>query len=620
MKRITTDAQFSVSTPGVAADGTSAVGMPRFELVGYTGRAIRQSWSRNPLVVDLAGMDTTSHSVAVMYGHQYDLEAAIGQADRVDNSGQDLVLAGDVIGEGPLVDKVMAYAKKGWKFQASIGADVNRIENVAPGETVTVNGREFTGPISVVRSSTLRETSVVLFGADNFTSAAIAAEASEDVLMADHANETPDVDHPVVAEGTASVAVGNENVTVTADKPEVSVDEIKKTLMAELKAELLADIRASRPAAPAIHVVAKPANDAKVVEAALCMAGGLSGVEQKYDERTLEAAHSRRNEVSLSQVVLAAARANGYKDAGHRITESNCRDVLRAAFVQAAYATHSISTILSATYGKFLLDGFTAVEQNWDAIASTRNVSDYKSVTGVRLTGGFEFEEVANDGELRSADAGEESRTIKAKLYGRLSSISMVDLVNDDLGALTQVSSRLGYGAAIGLNKAFWTEFEASNATYFAKETAAGGNAFSMTSLKTAATGFRKLKNPDNNPLGVPPSVLLVPAELEVAAAEAMSSSLLITGSDTVRGNANVFAGRYRVVPSSYLSSATTWWLAADPRAVPAMEVAFLNGQRQPMVESADADFNTLGIQVRGHWSWGVAKAEKNGCYRMATA
>jgi hypothetical protein len=23
---------------------------------------------------------------------------------------------------------------------------------------------------------------------------------------------------------------------------------------------------------------------------------------------------------------------------------------------------------------------------------------------------------------------------------------------------------------------------------------------------------------------------------------------------------------------------------------------------------------------VRGHWSWGVAKAERNGCYRMATA
>ena len=133
MKHITTDAHFSVTTPPVAADGTSAGGMARFELVGYTGRAIRQSWSRNPLVVDLAGMDT-SGNVAVMYGHDYSLEAAIGQADRKDNSGQDLIVAGDVIGDGPLVDRVLGYARRGWKFQASIGADVNRIENIAPGE------------------------------------------------------------------------------------------------------------------------------------------------------------------------------------------------------------------------------------------------------------------------------------------------------------------------------------------------------------------------------------------------------------------------------------------------------------------------------------------------------
>jgi len=47
------------------ADGTSG-GNPKFSLVGYTGRAIRQAWSRLPLVVDLAGMDTTSQVVAVM--------------------------------------------------------------------------------------------------------------------------------------------------------------------------------------------------------------------------------------------------------------------------------------------------------------------------------------------------------------------------------------------------------------------------------------------------------------------------------------------------------------------------------------------------------------------------
>jgi phage major head subunit gpT-like protein len=613
---IVAQADFNVVQPGVTADGQGG-GQPRFALTAYTGRAIRQSWSRNPIVVDLAGMDTKTNVVSIMYGHQYDISAALGQADSIDNSMEDLALSGNLIGEGEIYDRVVSYAKKGWKFQASIGADVNRIENVAAGETVTVNGREFTGPISVVRSSMLREVSVVMFGADASTTVQIAAEHDQgEVPMADEANEKP-VEAVAPTEAAASVAVETP-VTAAAvvSEEKKSMQDLKTELLKEIKAELLAEVRASRPtapAAPAVHVKAAT-DDPKTVVASLCLAGGLHGAEKAFDERTLEAAHARRGEASLAQVVLAAAKANGYTGPA-RISEGNCREVLKAAF-----ATHSISTILSATYGKFLLNGFTAVESNWDRIASVRSVSDYKSVTGVRVTGGFEFEPVGPTGELKSADAGEETRSIKADLYGRLSSISMVDLVNDDLGALTQVSARLGRGAALRLNKVFWAAFEASNASYYAKETAAAGNAFSLTSLRTATASYRKLKDGDGNVLGVAPRILLVPSDLELPAAEIMSSSLLITGSDTVRGNANVLAGRYQVVGSSYLSSASTWWLCADPMDLPAMEVAFLGGQRQPVVESAEADFNQLGVQIRGHFSFGVAKGEKNGAYRMATA
>jgi hypothetical protein len=81
-----------------------------------------------------------------------------------------------------------------------------------------------------------------------------------------------------------------------------------------------------------------------------------------------------------------------------------------------------------------------------------------------------------------------------------------------------------------------------------------------------------------------------------------------------------VLAGRYQVVSSAYLSSATTWWLVANPADLPTMEVAFLNGQRQPTVEQAEADFDTLGIQVRGYFDFGVSKGDKRAAYRMATA
>jgi phage major head subunit gpT-like protein len=590
-----------------AAEG-DAPANPSFEIVAYTGRAIRQSWSRNPLVVDLAGMDTSRQAIPILWGHEASLDAVLGQSTIVANDGEQITLAGELIGEGQVADRVISLAKKGLRLQASIGADTGRIENVAPGEVVTVNGREFTGPISVVRASSLREVSIVLFGADANTSAAIAAEANEVLSMSDQLNEMPVEAAVPQTEAPAIVAVESQPAPVADDTAKIKAD-----LLREIKAELLADVRAARPAAPAVHVIEKVDGPA-VVEASLCLAGGHPDVERHFDGRTLEAANKRRG-VSLGETLLQAARANGYNGEGHRISNGNLRTIMAAAF-----ATHSISNVLAATYAKFLLAGFNAVEATWDRIAMIRSVADFKTVTGVRLNGGFEFEEVGNGGELKSADASDETRTIKARTYGRLTSVTRQDIINDDLGALSAVPQRLGRGAAIKLNKVFWSEFESSNSSYYAKESAAAGNALSLSSLKTAAASYRKLQDPDGNPLGIAPSILLVSPENEIAAAELMAGSLLITGENATRTNANVLAGRYQVVSSSYLTSASTWWLCANPGDLPAMEVAFLNGQRQPTVEQAEADFSTLGIQMRGYFDFGVAKGESKGAYRMATA
>jgi hypothetical protein len=40
------------------------------------------------------------------------------------------------------------------------------------------------------------------------------------------------------------------------------------------------------------------------------------------------------------------------------------------------------------------------------------------------------------------------------------------------------------------------------------------------------------------------------------------------------------------------------------------MVVSFLNGNETPTVESADADFDTLGIQSRGYHDFGCDQAE----------
>jgi len=139
------------------------------------------------------------------------------------------------------------------------------------------------------------------------------------------------------------------------------------------------------------------------------------------------------------------------------------------------------------------------------------------------------------------------------------------------------------------------------------------------------------LTDPDGNPLGVTPQILLVPKGLAIAARKLNSSASLLvsalgsTSAKVLEPQANVMQGLLDPVESSYLTTAgtasqSTWWLVANPNDIAAMEVGFLNGQRQPTVEQADADFDTLGIQVRGYFDFGVSKGESRAAYRMAHA
>jgi phage major head subunit gpT-like protein len=611
------EAEFALSA--AAADGQTT---PTFELVAYTGRAIRQSWSRNPLVVDLAGMDTSRSSIPILWGHDASIDAVLGQSSSVTSDGQQLIVAGELIGEGDTAQKVLSLARRGMKFQASIGADTGRIENIAPGESVAVNGRDFTGPISVVRGSSLREVSIVLMGADAQTSAAIAAEANEGADMSDSLNHSPVEASVPQTEAPAIVAAEvTKTMTATVDGGE----DLRKALKAEQDArELLAkrlelaELRMSRTGV-AIHV-AEPVAGEKVVEAALCLQAGLPAIDKHFDERTLEAAGKVRKETSLGEVLVRAAKANGYSGS-ERITSGTLGPIL-----QASFATHSIGNLLEAAVNKFLLSGFNAVEQVWQQVSAVRSVADFKAINMYRLNGSMKFVKVGNGGELKVAAASDTKRSVSAETYGITTQLTRQDIINDDLSALSLIPQRIGRGAALSLNDVIWAEFLSSNSSYYQAASAAAGNALSFSSLSAATTAFRKLTDPDGNPLGIQPKVLLVPPELELTAAQLMTQSMLIasslgsTSSKNVEPSANVLAGRYRVVVSNYLTSGTTWWLMADAADLNALDVVFLNGQQVPTIEQVQADYQLLGVQMRGYMDFGVTKAEGLSAYRMATA
>jgi hypothetical protein len=241
------------------------------------------------------------------------------------------------------------------------------------------------------------------------------------------------------------------------------------------------------------------------------------------------------------------------------------------------------------------------------------------------LVGADQYQPIGRGGAIKSGTLGNETYTNKADTMALLLSIDRRDIINDDLGAITTVPRKLGRGSGLAINDVFWSIF-LNNAAFFA----AGNNnyltgattALTIDGLTGAETAFNNQVDSDGKPIGIAPAIALVPTALNAIGTQ-LFKAVEIRDNTTNKGaypTANPHQGKYQVQVSRYLSnakytgnSAAAWYLLADPADLPVIEVAFLNGQEAPTIETAEADFNVLGIQMRGYHDFGVALQDPRG-------
>jgi hypothetical protein len=292
--------------------------------------------------------------------------------------------------------------------------------------------------------------------------------------------------------------------------------------------------------------------------------------------------------------------------------------------IQASgFSNLSISSTLSNVANKFLMRGWNAVDMTPMRIAKIRPVRDFKQITTVSLTGDLMFSALGPTGEIKHGTLGDVTYNNQASTYARMLAITRTDIINDDLSALTDVPMKLGRGAGLKLNDVFWTAFLAGigGGSFFASGNNNVNTAvadMTVGGLAATETIFLNQTDPDSNPLGIAAAIILVPTALKAAAQTLMTSELLITGNTATQGSGNIWRNRFRVESSPYMSnsaytgySASAWYMMADPEVLPLVEIAALNGRVEPIVETADAEFNVLGIQMRGFSDIGVALQEK---------
>ncbi len=662
-------------------------GAPRFSMVAYTGGTMRITGFPHPVVVDLEGLAIDRQDIPVRLDHNP--RQGVGHTQRV------LVEKGQLRAEG-LVSRDTSWARdvaksgtNGFPWQASIGAAVIDAEFIPNGQEVTVNGRSFRGPLHVVRKAILKEISFVDSGADTNTSARIAASTKEHQSMqstnttatpgtpatlgttnADTATQdthaqaagdntgkdTADASKPnkstpgspgspgnATTPGTlnASATGGDDPVTQMRQRMATETRRIEaiRTICAgklpgveaqaieegwdETRTELYV-LRASRPQIAAAAAKTRTTGP-QVFEALALMASGLpnSRLEAIYEEPILDAADKFRG-VGIQEFCELAC--------GQQLPRFR-RDA--SGWLQAAFSTTSLPGILSNIANKMLLEGYNYVEDAWRKIAKVASVNDFKEHSRYRMTGSFTFEQVGADGELKHGRLDEQKYGQKAETHGIMFALTRQMIINDDMGAFTDIPRQIGMGAGESIADAVWglwlkNPVQADGHAFFSTEhknyQAGTDTALTIDGLTAAEVLFGEQTKPNGRPLGIPAAALLVPTALKVPAQQLMTSMQVneTTTANKPKPASNPHVGKFEVVSSTYLAntsftgaSSKAWYLLADPNRLPAIEVAFLNGVDRPTVEKTDADFNTLGVQFRGYIDFGVREQDFRGALRM---
>jgi hypothetical protein len=633
-----------------------------FTMTAYTGGRMRPRYWGDDVIVDIAGVKASAGAVPIVLDHMAYPEYVIGSADKVTYEGV-IEASGKVTAVGAPALEAIDLADAGHELQCSIGCDELITTYVDAGASMMVNGQQQNGPFVLVSQATLREISVTVIGADGKTSFQLGPKPEAGSVAASRGS-LPLPSNPVPLQGSLTVstptvpppgavdqirldAAAEVNRIATVNKLHASYSAtpgVDRESLSVIQAKAIGEgwdaqktelelLKASRTTmAPARLQV--QATDVRTLEAAMVLQAGVKAdlVEKEYGQEILNRASERSVRVNASfaglfNTILATA---GQPTSYGRLTSESIRATFEADRMLRAsggVSTYSLSGILSNIANKSLMAAYLTVDNTPLRAFGRDSTSDFKQVARYRMTAVGDFDKVAKDGQIKEATATDETFTNQVETYARKIGISRQDLINDDLGAFTQIGQHLGRKAAIRVHKLAFTVLLSNTGNFFHSNnknlSTGGGSAFGIAGLTAAFELFMNQKDAAGDPVSIMPKYVLTAPANYVAAKQVFTDVTVneTTTADKGKPNSNPHRGMFEPLMSPWLATNSgitnalnaRWFLLADPADVPCVSIIYLDGNESPVIESSDLDFDTLGVQFRGYLDVGAAYADFRG-------
>ena len=612
----------------------------------YSGGLLLLPGFEYPVVIDLAPLAETHHeqNIPILRNHHPDRE--IGHTERIMIDGDTVSIEGKLSFDNEDVREIVQTSKAGKRWQVSVGsgsvpASMQRF--IPEGERVTINGQVQTGPIIIVQTP-IREVSFVPAGADLHNTVTIKATSlkGETIMTFEQWATEKGIDLSTLDDtNKAAIEKIFESETAEPVEAEGTEDNNDKQDEKPIKASAMHKGRKVSDLGTAAVGTAYRVGAAPVIEASLLMSGGVTDREIEklgYDQRTIDQAVSRENRgmglQSLFHACIAAAGMHypgGRCDNGLIETAFEASNQLRRRGIQAGslgtFSSVNLPGILSNVANKSLLNAYQRIESAAMQISYIATANDFKEMSH------YQFE---MDGTLQVVDDGQDIPHVSLKeteyknrihTRGALVALTRQMIVNDDLEAFLRIPQEFGRKAAQTLEYVAFSTLLENLATLF--KTANGNKMtkkLSIAGLDEASKIFGEQKDKNGGFTLIQPAMVLVPPALGATAKTLYTSSTV--NETTTAGKPspvdNPWAGSFKPVVSPFLGSAfsfktgtgtsektytgsdPSWLLLADPLDLAVLEIAFLNGQRNPIIESGEMDFNKLGMAWRCYFDFGV--------------
>jgi hypothetical protein len=291
--------------------------------------------------------------------------------------------------------------------------------------------------------------------------------------------------------------------------------------------------------------------------------------------------------------------------------------------VGRAMQSSDFPLLLSNTANKALFEGWNTAEETWSVWVGTGSVSDFKQHTLPRASEMEDLDEIPDHGEYKYGKRTEASEAYQIATFGKLFAITRQTIINDDLGALTDVPQGHGEAAQRKLGDIVYAVVTANAAMgdgvalfHNNHKNLAGSGA--VPGVETLAAGILAMGTQKDikgkRRLNIRPEYYLAPKALEGSSEVFFRSEKFDdTSKDTTR--VNPYSGTYftRVYePRLDDDDAARWYLAA--RKGKTVKIFFLNGIQTPYLETKQG-WSVDGVEYKVRIDAGAKAVDWRGLY-----